>query len=113
MANVLVNNWGDALESIGWYCTRWQLEQPCTLALTQVEWQALYSRIHRTPTLPEAVPTIRQAVRWIAQLGSFLGRKGDDEPGVTVIWHGWQRLQDIANTCFLVKEPLPRFVGNK
>lgn len=162
LTNVPVDTWEDALEVIGWYCTRWQIEvfhkilksgcrvesarlktatrlqnhlallcviawrlhwltylnrcepeQPCTLALTQVEWQALYSRIHRTTTLPEAVPTIRQAVRWIAQLGGFLGRKGDGEPGVTVIWRGWQRLQDIADTWFLVKEQSPRFVGNR
>ncbi len=59
-------------------------------------------RLTATPTLPEATPTIRQAVRWIAQLGGFLGCKGDGEPGVTVIWRGWQRLQDITDTWFLV-----------
>jgi hypothetical protein len=52
--------------------------------------------IHRTSGLPETVPTVRQAVRWIAQLGGFLGRKGDGEPGVTVLWRGWQRLHDLA-----------------
>jgi hypothetical protein len=28
----------------------------------------------------------------------------DGEPGITVIWRGWQRLQDIAVTWYLVKE---------
>jgi hypothetical protein len=28
----------------------------------------------------KTLPTVRQAVRWIAQLGGFLGRKSDGEP---------------------------------
>ena len=86
------------------YINRAEPDLPCTVALTTVEWQALYTRIHHTTSLPETPPTVRQAVRWIAQLGGFLGRKRDGEPGVTVIWRGWQRLQDIAATWYLVKE---------
>jgi hypothetical protein len=41
-------------------------------------------------------------VRWIAQLGGFLGRKGDGEPGVKTIWQGLRRLHDIAQTWMLV-----------
>jgi hypothetical protein len=41
-------------------------------------------------------------VRWIAQLGGFLGRKGDGEPGVKTIWQGLRRLHDIAQTWLLV-----------
>ena len=63
-------------------------------------------RIHRTATLPDKPPTVRQAIRWIGQLGGFLGRKSDGEPGITVIWRGWQRLQDIADTWYLVNEPV-------
>jgi hypothetical protein len=40
-------------------------------------------------------------VRWIAQLGGFLGRKGDGEPGVKVLWRGLSRLHDIAQTWLL------------
>ncbi len=71
-------------------------EAVCTVALTDPEWKALYAAIHRTTTLPETLPTVRQVVRWMAQLGGFLGRKHDREPGVTVLWRGWQRLQDLA-----------------
>jgi hypothetical protein len=85
---------------------------PCTVALSPVEWQALYMRIQRTTSLPESPPTVRQAIRWIAQLGGFLGRKRDGEPGITVIWRGWQRLQDIAATWYLVKDQ-PQHVGNR
>lgn len=71
-------------------------EAVCTVVLSEPEWQALYVAIHRTAQFPEQVPTVRQVVRWIAQLGGFLGRKHDGEPGVTVVWRGWQRLHDLT-----------------
>ncbi len=86
------------------YLNRANPDAPCTVALSTVEWQALYMRIHRAAKVPERPPTIHQAVRWIAQLGGFLGRKSDGNPGITVIWRGWHRLQDIADTWYLVKD---------
>jgi hypothetical protein len=80
-------------------------DTPCTAMLTEHEWQALYAKIHRVTVLPTQAPTVRQAVRWIAQLGGFLARKRDGEPGVTVIWRGWQRLQDIASIWLLAHSP--------
>jgi hypothetical protein len=46
---------------------------PCTTILAEHEWKALYTTIHRSPTIPAVAPSVRQAVRWIAQLGGFLG----------------------------------------
>jgi len=40
--------------------------------------------------------SVAQAVMAIAKLGGFLGRKGDGEPGPTVIWRGWTVLQNAA-----------------
>jgi hypothetical protein len=94
------------------YINRTDPNLPCTAILTTTEWESLYMRIHKTTQLPHSIPTVRQAVRWIAQLGGFLGRKGDGEPGVVVIWRGWQRLQDIATTWYLVKEQT-QLVGNR
>lgn len=71
-------------------------DAPCTVILTESEWNALYAAIHRTTQRPETLPTVSQVVRWIAQLGGFLGRKHDHEPGVTVLWRGWQRLHDLT-----------------
>jgi hypothetical protein len=71
-------------------------EAPCTAILEPEEWQALYCRLHQTATLPEPVPTLRQAVHWIARLGGFLDRPGDGEPGVTVLWKGFQHLRDLT-----------------
>jgi Transposase Tn5 dimerisation domain len=79
-------------------------EASCTTILADHEWKALYTAIHRCATLPATPPTVRQAVRWIAQLGGFLARKGDGEPGITTIWRGWSRLGDMAD-LYLITHP--------
>jgi len=90
------------------YINRTAPDLPCTQILTTVEWQALYMRIHKTTQFPKTLPTVREAVRWIGKLGGFLGRKSDGEPGITAIWRGWQRLQDLAATWYVVvKEQNP------
>jgi hypothetical protein len=83
------------------YVSRIDPELPCTVALEDHEWQALYCFIHKTPVAPDQPPTIRQALRWIAQLGGFLGRKSDGEPGVKVLWRGWRRLFDIVQAWLI------------
>jgi Transposase Tn5 dimerisation domain len=92
------------------YQARQTPDVPCTVALQPSEWQALYAFIHRTQQLPQQPPSLRQSVRWIGQLGGFLGRKGDGEPGVKVLWRGWTRLQDIVATFTLLHPP--HDVGN-
>jgi hypothetical protein len=92
------------------YVNRQQPHSVCTSVLTEAEWQALYCTIHRTATPPAQPPTVAQAVRWIAQLGGFLARKGDKDPGLTTLWRGWQRLTDIAATWRLLRPP--EVVGN-
>lgn len=52
--------------------------------------------VHKTPIHSEIPPTLREAVLLLAKLGGFLGRKGDDEPGVTIIYRGAAHLNDIA-----------------
>ena len=79
---------------------------PCTVLLDDAEWQGLYCRIHRVALPPPKPPTLRQAVRWIAQLGGFQGRKGDGEPGVTVLWKGFQHLVDVA-AMYRIMRPVP------
>ncbi|HEY9152295.1 MAG TPA: IS4 family transposase [Anaerolineales bacterium] len=95
------------------YINRTDPQLPCTTVLTKIEWQALYMRIHKTSVLPKTIPSTRQAIRWIAQLGGFLGRKSDGEPGILVIWRGWKRLQDLAATWSLIAEPHLQVVGNR
>jgi len=95
------------------YINRTDPDLPCIHILTTIEWQALYMRIHKTTKFPEKLPSVRQAVRWIAQLGGFLGRKSDGEPGITAIWRGWQRLQDFADTWSVIVNDHTQLVGNR
>jgi hypothetical protein len=84
------------------YVNRQDSEASCRSILTEDEWQALYCKVRKTTVLPDHPPTAHEAIRWIAQLGVFLGRKHDGEPGVTVLWRGWQRLNDIVATWRLL-----------
>jgi hypothetical protein len=91
-------------------------EAPCTILLDEDEWQALYCRIHRVVQAPSKPPTLHQAVCWIAQLGGFLGRKRDGEPGVSVLWKGFQHLVDITAMYRIMRPaptPRPRASQNK
>jgi hypothetical protein len=75
------------------YLARAQPDLPATEAFSEEELQALYLRV--TQALPPAKPpTLREVVRMLGSLGGHLGRKGDGEPGMTVIWRGWMRLYE-------------------
>ena len=78
---------------------------PCTTLLEESEWQALYGHVQQTTVLPTQPPTLAQAVRWIAQLGGYLGRKSDGPPGVTVLWRGLQRLIDLTAMYHVFRPP--------
>ncbi|GAK57028.1 transposase Tn5 [Candidatus Vecturithrix granuli] len=105
MTTVSIQTFLDAVERMRWYRLRWHIEifhkvlkSGCRIAdyrlatvdklvrsvtlKSVVAWQMQWmGPLHRTSTLPEAVPTVHQMVRWIAKLGGFLGRKHDREPG--------------------------------
>lgn len=69
---------------------------PASDWLTGDEWRALWCYHHERSCPPRRSPTLRQAVRWIAQLGGFLARRSDGEPGPIVVWRGLRELQAIA-----------------
>jgi hypothetical protein len=83
------------------YLGRGRPDLPCTVAFEAYEWKALYAFIQRTALLPAEPPTLQQATLWLAQLGGFLARKADGYPGVKVLWRGWRRLIDIAQTWLI------------
>lgn len=78
---------------------------PCDVLLEIEEWQSLYCFINKTKNPPSKPPTLSEAVRMIAKLGGFLGRKHDGYPGPMVIWRGLQRLSDIAAIWALSRSP--------
>jgi hypothetical protein len=81
-------------------------EIPCDAFLGDQEWKVLCAFVRREPP-PGKPPPLREAMRMVATLGGFLGRKGDGEPGTITLWHGLQRLQDII-LGFKLSETLQR-----
>lgn len=75
------------------YRARLAGSSPCGEALEEREWRVLLA-MSRTQRMRE--PTLGEAVRLIAMLGGFQGRKGDGDPGVKTIWRGWRRLMDFV-----------------
>lgn len=88
------------------YEARTNPDSPCDRILDTYEWQSLYCMTFKTSELPENVPSLKEAVLWIAKLGGFLGRKRDGEPGVKTIWRGLRKLSNIWETWeFLSENP--------
>ncbi len=73
-------------------------EEDCRVVLSESEWKALYCFRNKTKILPQKIPGVQEAKRWIAVLGGFLGRKGDGQPGTTTTWRVWQKLREITKT---------------
>ncbi|MFO0792900.1 MAG: IS4 family transposase [Candidatus Brocadiaceae bacterium] len=69
---------------------------PCTVFFEEAEWKALVAYKTKSPIPPSNPPSLREAVRMVASLGGFLGRKGDGEPGTKTLWLGIQRLDDMT-----------------
>lgn len=86
------------------YLSRQQPDRSCECAYEPAQWRVLYATIHKNKRFPATPPTLREAVRWTAQLGGFLARKGDGEPGVKTLWRGWTRLQDMVATWQLATD---------
>jgi hypothetical protein len=70
-------------------------EASCEAVFEEGEWKALHQVLHRQPP-PKKPPTLRVMVRMVAQLGGYINRKRDDEPGPQTVWLGLQRLHDIT-----------------
>jgi hypothetical protein len=77
------------------YYARAEPNAACTVVLEEDEWKAL-SLVRPGKNRTELL-TVKEAVRQIASLGGFMGRKGDGDPGVKSIWTGFRRLMDITH----------------
>jgi hypothetical protein len=71
-------------------------DNPISHWLPNEQWQALCAYVYRQSTPPRSVPGVREAVRWIAQLGGFLARRSDGEPGTKTLWRGLQELNAMT-----------------
>ena len=52
----------------------------------------------------DRLPTINEVLRLVAQIGGFLARKGDGEPGVQTIWRGIQELRVAVTTVRVLRK---------
>lgn len=71
-------------------------QAPCTVYFEEAEWKALMVFTTKNPVAPAQPPVLREALRRVASLGGFLGRKSDGEPGTQSLWIGLQRLDDVV-----------------
>ena len=82
-------------------------EMPCDVLLEIEEWQALYCAIHHCPPPPDQPPPLGEAIRWIAQLGGFVGRRRRDQPGAETLWRGFQHLTDLTRMYRIMRSAPP------
>ena len=76
------------------HCARSQPQTPASVFLRPIEIIVLLAVTKIKATAKTL--TVQDAVRAIAGLAGFLGRKGDGEPGTQTLWHGLQRLDDMT-----------------
>ncbi|MFO1352313.1 MAG: IS4 family transposase [Gammaproteobacteria bacterium] len=76
---------------------RAQPQAACTQVFSAQEWQTIYLLQQRQRPPPKP-PTLRTVTRMLAQLGGFLARKGDGEPGAETLWRGYRVLQQALDT---------------
>lgn len=77
------------------YQVRVDPDQSPTVAFSPTEIAVLerLAATQQSPRPPDQPLTLRDAVRAMAKLGGFLGRKSDGEPGVKTLWRGYRQLQ--------------------
>jgi hypothetical protein len=68
-------------------------QQPATVALSEVELDTLYVLWKKRKRRRKEMPTLQQAVEWIARLGGYTGKSSGGPPGVQVINRGLSRLE--------------------
>lgn len=77
----------------------------CEVAFEPIEWQTLYL-MHKKVKPPRQAPSLREATRRLAQLGGFLARKHDGEPGIKTIWRGYRSLKDYVDAIQMARQLL-------
>lgn len=77
-------------------------ELPAELFFEAIEWKAAFVLNRKKP--PEAPPKLNTVVRLIAQLGGFLGRKHDGEPGAKTFWLGMREVYTFVRGVRFAQE---------
>jgi hypothetical protein len=81
---------------------------PATEEFAEHEIQALVllkrKRKKKTENIPDGIPTIEQAVLWLAELGGYTGKSSGGPPGSVTIGRGLERLEPAAEMLRVLKE---------
>ena len=85
------------------YRSRNNPHESCEKHFTRDEWSSCYMFLNKRKP-PNKPPNLKEFIVMIAQLGGFLSRKSDGDPGVKVIWRGLRRLEDISASFAHFKE---------
>ncbi len=70
-------------------------DMPCNKVFSDSEWKSVFAVVNREKP-SDIVPSLNDMIKMVAQLGGFLNRVGDGEPGVKTMWIGMQRMRDFA-----------------
>jgi len=65
--------------------------ESCEVIFTKKEWQTIFIMQNKSKP-PNKAPALNEITRLLAQLGGFLARKHDGDPGIKNIWRGYTRL---------------------
>jgi len=80
--------------------SRLEPELPASEELTETEIRAIVllkrDEKKKTEVIPNGTPSLAQAVRWIADLGGYVGNKSSGPPGTIVIKRGLERIRWAA-----------------
>jgi hypothetical protein len=86
------------------YFARTNSDAPCDVFLEEHEWKILYRLITRKPAPPDKPYSIKTAVDYLGELGSYKHSTSDDDYGVKSIWQGLCKL-------FIALDVVDRLMG--
>lgn len=78
----------------------------CEAVFDEAEWKSVYQFVKHEPP-PEEPPRLQAMVRLVAQLGGYVNKKREDEPGPQTVWLGIARMNDLAH-CWSIFRPPPQ-----
>jgi hypothetical protein len=82
----------------------------CEVFFKEHEWKALVVRTTRAHPKSNEPPRLYDALRMVAALGGFLGRKSDGHPGPKAAWKGLEKLDQCVD-MYLIMTGLSRPPG--
>jgi hypothetical protein len=86
------------------YFARSMPDAPCDVFLEDDEWKILYRLITRKPIPPDKPYSIKTAVDYLGELGSYKHTPSDGDYGVKAVWQGLSKL-------FVALDVLDRLMG--